>query len=120
MAPYLGLRGAALNQAIIWLVVCPAFVCYGYNQGVTGGLLTLNSFNQQFPQMNTLTTTGEQQHSNSTIQGEQPDTLPALHHPISKALCQERSSPCIPSAVYSAPYPASTSATSSAVAESSS
>lgn len=69
MQPYFGLRGALLNRAIIWLVVCPAFVCYGYNQGVTGGLLTLESFAETFPQMNTLTTTGAQQHYNSTIQG---------------------------------------------------
>ncbi|PYI06706.1 general substrate transporter [Aspergillus sclerotiicarbonarius CBS 121057] len=69
MQPYFGLRGALLNRAIIWLVVCPAFVCYGYNQGVTGGLLTLQSFAKTFPQMNTLTTTGAQQHYNSTIQG---------------------------------------------------
>ncbi|KAI9935068.1 hypothetical protein MW887_000689 [Aspergillus wentii] len=69
MAPYFGLRGPALNRAIIWLVVCPAFVCYGYNQGVTGGLLTLESFALTFPEMNTLTTTGAQRHQNSTIQG---------------------------------------------------
>lgn len=69
MQPYFGLRGALLNRAIIWLVVCPAFVCYGYNQGVTGGLLTLESFARQFPQMNTLTTKGAEQHYNSTIQG---------------------------------------------------
>ncbi|GMG31756.1 unnamed protein product [Aspergillus oryzae var. brunneus] len=68
MQPYFGLRGALLNRAIIWLVVCPAFVCYGYNQGVTGGLLTLESFARQFPQMNTLTTKGAEQHYNSTIQ----------------------------------------------------
>ncbi|KAH8429639.1 putative MFS sugar transporter [Aspergillus melleus] len=69
MQPYFGLRGALLNRAIIWLVVCPAFLCYGYNQGVTGGLLTLKSFSETFPEMNTLTTTGEQQRYNSTIQG---------------------------------------------------
>ncbi|KAJ5592035.1 uncharacterized protein N7459_002404 [Penicillium hispanicum] len=69
MKPYFGLRGSALNRAIIWLVVCPSFVTYGYNQGVTGGLLTLKSFAQTFPQINTLTTKGAQQHHNSTIQG---------------------------------------------------
>lgn len=69
MQPYFGLRGATLNRAIIWLVVCPAFLCYGYNQGVTGGLLTLEAFAKTFPQMDTLTTEGAQQHYNSTIQG---------------------------------------------------
>lgn len=70
MTPYFGLRGAALNRAIIWLVVCPAFVTYGYNQGVMGGLLTLESFAKTFPQINTLTTEGAEQHYNSTIQGK--------------------------------------------------
>lgn len=69
MKPYFGLRGSALNRAIIWLVVCPSFVTYGYNQGVMGGLLTLESFAHAFPQINTLTTKGAQQHHNSTIQG---------------------------------------------------
>ncbi|KAJ5698848.1 hypothetical protein N7462_000853 [Penicillium macrosclerotiorum] len=70
MAPYFGLRGSALSRAIIWLVVCPAFVTYGYNQGVMGGLLTLKSFAETFPQINTLTTTGVEQQHNSTIQGK--------------------------------------------------
>ncbi|PYH78796.1 general substrate transporter [Aspergillus uvarum CBS 121591] len=69
MSPYFGLRGSQLERAVMWLVVCPAFVCYGYNQAVTGGLLTLESFIRTFPQMNTLTTTGAQQSYNSTIQG---------------------------------------------------
>ncbi|KAJ5801966.1 uncharacterized protein N7503_004416 [Penicillium pulvis] len=69
MAPYFGLRGPALSRAIMWMVVCPAFLTYGYNQGVTGGLLTLKAFAEQFPQMNTLTTTGAEETYNSTIQG---------------------------------------------------
>ncbi|KAJ5818958.1 general substrate transporter [Penicillium riverlandense] len=69
MAPYFGLRGTALSRAIIWLVVCPAFLTYGYNQGVMGGLLTLKSFAVTFPEMNTLTTHGAQKHYNSNIQG---------------------------------------------------
>ena len=70
MAPYFGLRGPALNRAIMWLVVCPAFVTYGYNQGVMGGLLTLESFAKTFPQMNTLTATDAEKTHNSTIQGK--------------------------------------------------
>ncbi|KAJ5887203.1 hypothetical protein N7504_011250 [Penicillium tannophilum] len=69
MAPYFGLRGPALSRAIMWMVVCPSFLTYGYNQGVTGGLLTLKAFAEQFPQMNTLTTTGAEERYNSTIQG---------------------------------------------------
>jgi hypothetical protein len=63
------LRGSSLSRAIIWLVVCPAFFCYGYNLSVAGGLLTLDSFIKSFPQLDTINTTGEQQHHNSTIQG---------------------------------------------------
>lgn len=70
MAPYFGLRGTALSRAIIWLVVCPAFLTYGYNQGVMGGLLTLKSFAVTFPEMNTLTTHGAKKHYNSNIQGK--------------------------------------------------
>ncbi|TQV94429.1 hypothetical protein V2A60_002541 [Cordyceps javanica] len=69
MAKYLGLRGSALTQAIIWLVVCPAFTCYGYNISVAGGLLTLESFVRMFPLLDTIHTTGSQQSHNSTIQG---------------------------------------------------
>lgn len=69
MAPYFGLRGSALSRAIICLVVCPAFITYGYNLSVAGGLLTLESFVETFPQIDTVNTTGAQQHYNSTIQG---------------------------------------------------
>lgn len=73
MAPYFGLRGPRLNTAAIWLVTCPAFLCYGYNQGVMGGLLTLDAFVRAFPQMDTLHTKGEQQLYNSNIQGQLPN-----------------------------------------------
>lgn len=69
MAPYLSLRGSSLSRAIICLVVCPAFVCYGYNLSVAGGLLTLASFVADFPELDTVNTMGEQQSYNSTIQG---------------------------------------------------
>lgn len=110
MQPYFGLRGALLNRAIIWLVVCPAFLCYGYNQGVTGGLLTLKSFSETFPEMNTLTTTGEEQRYNSTIQGNPPLISP----PGEVALLltgQARWLPCTRWEESSGPSPASTWAT---------
>ncbi|OAQ95808.1 hypothetical protein LLEC1_01685 [Akanthomyces lecanii] len=69
MVKYLGLRGPALTRAIIWLVVCPAFTCYGYNLSVAGGLLTLQSFVQMFPLLDTINTSGSEQSHNSTIQG---------------------------------------------------
>lgn len=36
---------------------------------VAGGLLTLDAFNRQFPQMDTINTTGATKSYNSTIQG---------------------------------------------------
>lgn len=69
MAPYFGLRGPSLSRAVIALVVGPAFVTYGYNLSVAGGLLTLHSFVETFPQLDTITTSGDEQHYDSTIQG---------------------------------------------------
>lgn len=69
MKKYFGLRGSSLNRAIVFLVVWPAFGCYAYNLAVMGGLLTLNSFIETFPLLDTITTTGAQQHYNSQIQG---------------------------------------------------
>jgi len=67
--PFFGLRGNSLNAATIVLIVMPAFTCFGYNQAVAGGVLTLKAFVQTFPEMDTVFTTGAQQHYNSTIQG---------------------------------------------------
>ena len=69
MQKYYGLQGSKLSAATIVLVVCPAFLCYGYNQGVLGGVLTLPSFVATFPQMDTTFTTGAVEHYNSTVQG---------------------------------------------------
>ncbi|KAJ5239283.1 hypothetical protein N7468_003902 [Penicillium chermesinum] len=67
--PFLGLRGNALIRAAVWLIVCPTFTCYGYNMSVAGGLLTLDTFNTQFPRMDTIHTEGALKHENSNIQG---------------------------------------------------
>ncbi|KAA8651029.1 hypothetical protein EYZ11_011314 [Aspergillus tanneri] len=67
--PYLGLRGNALLRAAVMLVVGPTFTCYGYNMSVAGGLLTLESFNNQFPRMDTIHAGAGKQHENSQIQG---------------------------------------------------
>lgn len=67
--PFMGFRGNGLLRAAVWLVVFPTFTCYGYNMSVAGGLLTLDAFNRQFPQMDTINTTGATQQENSTIQG---------------------------------------------------
>lgn len=66
---YLGLRGNALLRAAVMLVVCPTFTCYGYNMSVAGGLLTLESFNTQFPRMQTINVDPAQKAANSLIQG---------------------------------------------------
>lgn len=70
---YLGLQGHAL-QVAIGLIAGMDFLLFGYDQGVTGGLLTLQSFIKYFP---TIATNGEywdsltraQQSTQSTRQG---------------------------------------------------
>lgn len=47
---YLGLRGTNLNRAVATLAGM-GFLLFGYDQGVMGGLLTLPSFEKQFPLM---------------------------------------------------------------------
>lgn len=69
MAKFLGLRAASLNRAIALLVVWPAFGCYAYNLAVMGGLLTLDSFIETFPMLDTITTTGAKQNFNAQIIG---------------------------------------------------
>jgi hypothetical protein len=70
MGRFLGLRGSSLNVATILLVVFPAYMCFGYNLAVAGGLLTLPSFIAQYPQMDTINTTGAQNKLNTNIQGK--------------------------------------------------
>lgn len=69
MKLYFGLRGPRLRFAVLMLVVSPAFLCYGYNQAVAGGLLTLETFVETFPAMDTVNTTGSQRTNNANIQG---------------------------------------------------
>ncbi|WPH00781.1 general substrate transporter [Acrodontium crateriforme] len=52
MGKFYGLRGTRLNVAIAIVAGCD-FALFGYDQGVLGGLLTLNSFLKYFPQINT-------------------------------------------------------------------
>ncbi|CAN6673953.1 high-affinity glucose transporter Hxt2p [Trichomonascus vanleenenianus] len=66
---YFGFKGSALNRACVLLITFPAFCCYGYNQSVAGGLLINPLFVKQFPQIDTVNTTGAQAAHNSTIQG---------------------------------------------------
>lgn len=41
---FLGLRGSRLKVAMVLLVVAPSFLLFGYNNGSTGGIATLESF----------------------------------------------------------------------------
>jgi hypothetical protein len=41
---YFGLRGLRLKTAMVVLVVMPAFLLFGYNNGSTGGITDLDSF----------------------------------------------------------------------------
>jgi hypothetical protein len=68
MAPYLGLRGKSLNYAVS-LTAGVAFLLQGYDQGVLGSLLTLESFVATFPGIDTANTTGAKKNYNSVIQG---------------------------------------------------
>lgn len=57
MATYMGLRGRALNTAIS-ITAGLIFVAFGYGQGDIGGLITVESFRQRFPQIDVLSNPG--------------------------------------------------------------
>ncbi|KAJ5871396.1 uncharacterized protein N7529_003749 [Penicillium soppii] len=67
MKPYFGLRGASLN-IMISVIAGLDFLLFGYDQGVMGGLLTLNSFVTVFPEIDT-TKSSSSTSTNSTTQG---------------------------------------------------
>ncbi|KAJ6519211.1 putative MFS sugar transporter [Mycena sanguinolenta] len=69
MQQYFGLRGRALNNALVWAVIMPAYLLFGYNNGVAGGLLDLPDWIATFPQIDTINTTGSKKATNSHIQG---------------------------------------------------
>ncbi|CAH7683110.1 general substrate transporter [Phakopsora pachyrhizi] len=68
--PYWGLTGNKLNKAV-GVLSGLGFLLFGYDQGVMGGLLTLPSFVQVFPEMDTISAslTQKQKEKNSTLQG---------------------------------------------------
>jgi hypothetical protein len=68
MQKYWGLRGSRIITAALVLIVGPAYTCYGYNQAVAGDVLTLQSFVDALPEIDTVNTTGAQEKHNSTIQ----------------------------------------------------
>ncbi|PVH80668.1 MFS sugar transporter [Cadophora sp. DSE1049] len=64
-----GLRGKSLGVGLVRSVIFPAYVLFGYNNAVCGGLLNLPSWIETFPRIDTLTTTGALKKDNSRIQG---------------------------------------------------
>ena len=71
---YLGMRGTVLQMSI-GLLAGLDFLLFGYDQGVTGGLLTLKSFNYYFPEIDmsaeaTKHLTAAQTRSRSAAQGK--------------------------------------------------
>ncbi|KAH7308572.1 general substrate transporter [Stachybotrys elegans] len=70
MAPkYFGLSGHALSVLQIALVVCPAFILFGYNQAGVGGLLSEEDWVHTFPEIDTVNATGDEKSRKSTLQG---------------------------------------------------
>ncbi|CRG84138.1 Sugar transporter STL1 [Talaromyces islandicus] len=65
---FFSLSGKQL-RALMVSTASMAFLLFGYDQGVSGGLLTLPSFCTTFPEMDTTTTTGALNSRNSKIQG---------------------------------------------------
>ncbi|MDI1490408.1 MAG: hypothetical protein OHK93_001611 [Ramalina farinacea] len=64
MKQYLGLRGRKLEFAIIYGVVMPGFLLFGYNNSIAGGLVELESWVDTFPIIN-----GERGGNAATLQG---------------------------------------------------
>jgi hypothetical protein len=50
------------------LVALPSFILFGYNQSGVGGLLSIESWVETFPEIDTIHTTGQQKATNSTVQ----------------------------------------------------
>ncbi|KAJ5961657.1 hypothetical protein N7501_006598 [Penicillium viridicatum] len=67
MKPFFGLRGTGLN-VMIGVIAGLDFLLFGYDQGVMGGLLTLNSFVTVFPDIDT-TKSSSSTSNNATTQG---------------------------------------------------
>ena len=68
---FLGLNGTKL-QIAIGILAGMDFLLFGYDQGVTGGLLTLDSFTKYFPTIDTTNTNGwsaAEKSAQSTRQG---------------------------------------------------
>ena len=68
MTKYWGLSGSKLSLAI-WVEACFGVMIFGYNQSSAGGVLGDDTFNAQFPRMDTVNTSGATKEQNARIQG---------------------------------------------------
>lgn len=66
---YFGLRGSSLHRAI-WTESCIAIMIFTYNQAALPNLVTLPTFYNQFPQINTVSSPQGQRAHKGVIQGE--------------------------------------------------
>lgn len=66
---YFGVTGKALSVVQMALIICPAFILFGYNQAGLGGLLTTENWVKTFPEIDTVNTTGSDKKTKSTLQG---------------------------------------------------
>lgn len=63
------MQGETLRFAQIFLIACPSFILFGYNQSGVGGLTDFPSWTRRFPAIDTVNTTGAQNSHNATVQG---------------------------------------------------
>ncbi|KAJ5718967.1 sugar transporter [Penicillium malachiteum] len=69
MTRFLGMRGNRLNLVALCGVTMPALMSFGYNQVLLGGVLTLRSFNDQFPEIDIANAAPSDKQRVSVIQG---------------------------------------------------
>ncbi|KAJ5701316.1 general substrate transporter [Penicillium malachiteum] len=64
-----GLRGHKLTAGHVATVIIPAYICFGYLNAVSSGIVDRESWVTQFPQLDTVNTTGALHAQNSRIEG---------------------------------------------------
>ena len=64
-----GCRGAKLRSLMIGLIMCPAYILYGYSSASIGTLLTLPDWTSHFPAIDTVHVKGATKSQHSTLQG---------------------------------------------------
>ncbi|KAJ5278598.1 sugar transporter [Penicillium angulare] len=69
MTRFFGLRGNSLNLVSLFGITMPATMSFAYNQVLLGGILTLQSFEKQFPEIDVVNAVPSAKKSKSIIQG---------------------------------------------------